>query len=37
VDYLAAQAKHLGILKRKRSSAPSHFAQLRTLTLVAGP
>ena len=37
VDYLAAQAKHLGILKRKRSSAPSHFAQLRTLTLAAGP
>ena len=37
VDYLAAQAKHLGILKRKCSSAPSHFAQLRTLTLAAGP
>ena len=37
VDYLAAKATALGILKRKRSSAPSHFAQLRTLTLAAGP
>lgn len=37
VDYLAAKATFLGILKRKRSRAPSHFAQLRTLTLAAGP
>jgi hypothetical protein len=37
VAYLAAKATFLGILKRKRSSAPSHFAQLRTLTLAAGP
>jgi hypothetical protein len=37
VAYLAAHATRLGILMRKRSSAPSHFAQLRTLTLAAGP
>lgn len=37
VVYLAAEARRLGILKRKRSSAPSHFAQLRTLTLAAIP
>jgi hypothetical protein len=37
VEYLAAKATFLGILKRKRSSAPSPFAQLRTLTLAAGP
>jgi len=37
VDYLATQAKYLGILKRTRSSAPAHFVQLRALTLAAGP
>ena len=37
VDYLAAEATRLGILMRKRRSAPSHFVQLRTLTLAAGP
>ena len=37
VEYLAANATRLGILMRKRASAPSHFAQLRTLTLAAGP
>jgi Transposase DDE domain len=37
VDYLAAHAARLGILMRKRSTAPSHFAQLRPLTLAAGP
>jgi hypothetical protein len=37
VAYLAANATRLGILMRKRSSTPSHFAQLRTLTLAAGP
>jgi hypothetical protein len=37
VEYFAAKAKFLGLLKRKRSSAPAHFAQLRTLTLAAGP
>jgi Transposase DDE domain len=37
VAYLAAHATRLGILMRKRSSAPSHFAHLRTLTLAAGP
>ena len=37
VEYLAAHATRLGVLMRKRSSAPSHFAHLRTLTLAAGP
>jgi hypothetical protein len=37
VEYLAAHALRLGILMRKRSSTPSHFAQLRTLPLAAGP
>jgi hypothetical protein len=37
VAYLAANATRLGILMRKRASAPSHFAQLRALTLAAGP
>jgi hypothetical protein len=37
VEYLAAHATRLGVLMRKRSSAPSHFVQLRTLTLAAGP
>jgi hypothetical protein len=37
VEYLAANAARLGILMRKRSAAPSHFAQLQTLTLAAGP
>ena len=37
VAYLAANAARLGILMRKRSAAPSHFAQLRPLTLAAGP
>jgi DDE family transposase len=37
VDYLAAEATRLGVLMRKRSSAPSRFAQLRSLTLAAGP
>lgn len=37
VEYFAAQARRLGILKRKRTTAPSHFAHLRTLTLAAGP
>ena len=37
VAYLATNATRLGILMRTRSSAPSHFAQLRTLTLAAGP
>jgi hypothetical protein len=37
VHYLAAHAARLGILMRKRSSAPSHFAQLHPLTLAAGP
>lgn len=36
VAYLAAQATHLGILTRKRSSRPSPFAEL-TLTLASGP
>lgn len=37
VAYLAAHATRLGILMRKRATAPSHFAQLRSLTLAAGP
>jgi hypothetical protein len=37
VAYLAANATRLGILMRKRATTPSHFAQLRTLTLAAGP
>jgi hypothetical protein len=37
VAYLAANARRLGILMRKRSSPPSHFVQLRALTLAAGP
>ena len=37
VEYLATNATRLGILMRKRSSVPSHFAQLRTLAVAAGP
>jgi len=37
VDYLAAHATRLGILMRKRTVAPSRFAQLQALTLAAGP
>jgi hypothetical protein len=37
VEYLATHARRLGILMRKRTAAPSHFIQLRTLTLAAGP
>ncbi|GAC1460968.1 MAG: hypothetical protein PVSMB4_19770 [Ktedonobacterales bacterium] len=37
VEYLAIHARRLGILMRKRTAAPSHFVQLRTLTLAAGP
>ena len=31
------QAARQGILMRKRTTAPSHFTQLRALTLAAGP
>ena len=37
VEYLATHARRLGVLMRKRTAAPSHFVQLRTLTLAAGP
>ncbi len=37
VGYLATHATRLGILLRKRSAAPSHFAQLHPLTFAAGP
>ena len=37
VAYLAANATRLGILMRKRATTSSHFAQLRSLTLAAGP
>jgi hypothetical protein len=37
VAYLAANATRLGILMRKRATTPSHFVQLRALTLAAGP
>jgi hypothetical protein len=37
VDYLAANAKRLGILMRQRPRAPSHFTQLHSLTHAAGP
>jgi Transposase DDE domain len=37
VDYLATHATRLGILMRKRSAAPSKFAQLQLLTAAAGP
>ena len=37
VEYLAANATRLGILMRNRSTTPSHFVQLRALTLAAGP
>jgi hypothetical protein len=37
VEYLVANATRLGILMRRRATTPSHFAQLCTLTLAAGP
>ncbi len=37
VEYLAANARRLGVLMRQRTAAPAHFVQLRTLTLAAGP